>query len=106
MEEQIRAAHEQGLTLAETARRLGVSERTVSRWRCRLGLSPARAREGWQERAQAMAEEGMPVSAIAQATRVDRYTVLRHFPGARWTPSQGGRLSAEIRRARRAGLDV
>lgn len=74
-----------GLNTKEAARALGLSERSVLRWQLRLGLrepKPAPVlEEGWEERAEALLEEGAPYSAVSDILGVSRSRIRKTFPG-------------------------
>jgi transposase-like protein len=89
------------LPIREAAKRLGVSLRTVQRYRTRYGLTQppsAPADPCWHEKARKLVAEGASITAIAQACGVQWDTVKRHYPEAKWTPEQISEHSVNVRR--------
>lgn len=83
---------EQGCTLSEIAEAIGVSERTVSRYKRRGGVlliqKYTKTTPEWHEKVQGLLAEGYSHRAIGEMTNVSPCTVSRHYPGTCWTPEQ------------------
>jgi len=106
--ESIAELHAQHFTPREIAAALGCSLRTVGRWRSSQGLTPVPPEFSCHpvtpERlaaAAAMVADGAPFREIERTLHMSRDTLVRHFPGAQWTPKQAGELAAAVRQAKR-----
>lgn len=93
--EKLRRMVEEGATIAQVAEAMGVTERSVSRYKLALGLTQCHTGyrplpEGWKDRAEALFEEGYSQGAVAELTGVSVDAVARHFPGRGWTRSESG----------------
>lgn len=95
----------QGWTAPQIARELGISQRTIQRWRRAGGVAEDhpratwRATPEWKEAAAKLVEEGYPMQEVAALTGVSTKTVKRHFPDAAWTQQQAldhGRLMRRL----------
>lgn len=85
------------------ARHLGVSDRTIVRWRAQDGISrrlPARRYTPEdREMARRLADERCPIAEIARTVGCDESTIRRwlpDYPGI--SPVEAGRLARAIRR--------
>lgn len=80
----------EGMSASVIAARLGVSERTVGRWRALAGRSrpvepsPVSVRE----RAREMLEDGASRADVAETLGVNSKTVWSWFPQYAWTAAQ------------------
>lgn len=86
---------EEGASIAQIAPALGVTERSVSRYKQALGLTQCntgyrRLPDGWKERAQTLFDEGYSQAGVAEVVGVSVDAVARHFPGRGWTHSERG----------------
>ncbi|QWY84638.1 helix-turn-helix DNA binding domain protein [Microbacterium phage Footloose] len=92
-----------GMTAAQIAERYGVTIRSVSRWRTRLGvnhLPPAYVRPP-SDRAlvERLLDEGCSFSEAARTVGVHRSTIVRWFPDREpWSKSEAGKFAAIVRR--------
>jgi hypothetical protein len=88
----------QGRTLMETAERLGVTERTVSRLRERhRGYQKDYAKPLTDEQVAAytaLLDEGWSYAEIARTYHVTQLTLARRIPGRAWDRSEVGRFAA------------
>lgn len=105
-EERFRALDGEGRSLREIAAAFGVSTKSVSRWRSRLGLTkepPAVPRpQSDRDRAAALLDDGCSFSEAARSLGVAPTTIARWFPDRKpWTPVQSGEFSSMIRWAGR-----
>lgn len=97
-----------GLSASQIAARMGVTARTVQRWRGRLGLlqrsdSPFATRPittDRLERACALLEDGASRREVMRSVGVSYDTLRRHFPDLKWRPGDGnyGRMFRELNR--------
>ncbi|MCC6312671.1 MAG: hypothetical protein IT337_01560 [Thermomicrobiales bacterium] len=69
------------LTVAELARRLGRTEKAVTRWRERHGVYPTTA--GWLTSGWAARESGYSAQRLTALARAGK-TSARRVPGGRW----------------------
>lgn len=106
---------EAGIKRAEQAKRLGMSERTVSRYRLLAGVASPRATratsdENRRNAIMAAAKDGWPMSEITRTFHVKRDTVraLTGYKG--WTQAQNGRMvmckHKAVERAEKHGIDL
>lgn len=89
--ETIRVRTLAGESAASIAIGLGVSSRTVTRWRARLGIAKAAAPRltGEQEaRIQSLADDGCSVQEIARTVGCSYTAVRRRRPDAVWSREQ------------------
>ena len=90
-QEKTRFYTKQGWSLAEIAEEIGVSTRTVRRYRNEMGISETPAppitylQEGIMK---VLAEDGASVKEIARSAGVSKGAVLRRFPDAAWTHAE------------------
>lgn len=109
-QDQIATWYAQGVPVSAMAQRLGCSERTVARWRRRLGIAPPITRHCWTvdelARAEALIADGASIHEIARTLSITYGSVWYRFRHRGWTPQQAGAWSAELRRLRRAGADL
>lgn len=108
---QVAAMTRLGMTAAEIADALKVTERTVERDRAAAGLSrpPApRLTDHELARAQSLIDDGCSHSEVARTLGVHQTTVSRYFPGRGWSFTQAGHHAATVRwtRARRTRAAV
>lgn len=101
-EERFRALDSEGRSLREIAAAFGVSTKSVSRWRNKLGLTkepPAVARpQSDRDRAAALLDDGCSFSEAARSLGVAATTITRWFPDRQpWTRVQSGEFSSMIR---------
>lgn len=88
--------HDDGMNAADIAAELGVSVRTVSRHRARLGLGRPGNNHGfrvtpeWKARVEALLDDGCSIREAARTMECRKETVSRHFPGRGWTYRMGG----------------
>lgn len=98
----------EGWTAPKIAKELGISQRTVQRWRRAGGVAVVddprtrwRATPEWKEAAAKLIDEGYPMQDVAALTGVSTKTVKRHFPHSPWTQQQAldhGRLMRQLGR--------
>lgn len=86
---------ERGATITQMAEALGVTERSVSRYKLAFGLTQCQTGyrplpEGWKDQAEALFNEGYSQMAVAELVGVSAGTVARHFPGRGWNRSEIG----------------
>ncbi|WNM65702.1 helix-turn-helix DNA binding domain protein [Arthrobacter phage Vulpecula] len=102
--EEYAGMHRPDLSAAEAARRLGVSARTITRYRARLGVSQPSAGATARPSPEALAEiaarldDGWPLKEIERTLGITYKTLARHFPGRGWTPSQAGKHARLVSR--------
>lgn len=108
---QVLMHHRQGLSIAESARRLGIHYDSVQRWRRKLGLtnpvlnpSTARIDEEWHATVKELVAEGASSTHISQITGVHVKAVRKHYPESVWTRQQCGEVGIAASRASRMGL--
>ena len=92
-----------GMTAAQIAERYGVTIRTVTRWRTRLGVNhrPPAIMHPVSDRAlvERLLDEGCSFLEAARTVGVDRSTVKRWFPDREpWSRSEVGRFAWLVRR--------
>ncbi|QAY16177.1 helix-turn-helix DNA binding domain protein [Arthrobacter phage Sonali] len=99
----------EGLSLDLMAERLGVTVRTISRYREEYGLSQAhpgqnfRPTEEWIAEVRALAEEGMPIAEICRMKGTTWATIKRNVPDIQvWDASTVGKHGAAVRHTNRA----
>lgn len=93
-----------GRSAAQMAAALGVTKRTVERWRQRNHLS-----QPWHgvvavpaevlERARLLLEDGASCAEAARSVGVDWKTLRRHFPDMKWSTAESISFASLIRRA-------
>ena len=110
-QDQIATWYAQGVPVSAMAQRLGCSERTVARWRRRLGIaSPITPPHRWTgdelASAEALIADGASLHEIARTLNIPYGSVQPRFRYRGWTPQQAGAWSAELHRLRRAGADL
>jgi transposase-like protein len=94
----------QGLSVAAIAARLGVHERTVSRWRVRTGVAQAAAgctRRYTPEELTTFAQcldDGWSFYEIRRTYGIGPGALRRHFPGRGWTRAQIAEYAVMVRR--------
>ena len=101
VEKLVRLVNE-GSTLSQIAEAMGVTERSVSRYKQILGLprcqgGPRPLPDGWKETAEALFEEGYCQQAVAELVGVSAGTVARHFPGRGWNRAEVGRYARQAK---------
>ena len=92
-----------GWSAARIAAELGVSSRTVQRWRAAAELS----HQSWpehapadRERAARLLADGCSVQEVARSVGAAWPTIVRWLPDApRWSKSEAGQFAAAVRRA-------
>lgn len=105
--EEVRRLSAQGLSLDAIADQIGVTSRTVSRWRQKLGLSdsPTVIRRMTDEDRAALLplfEEGMSREEVHRTTGWSRQALALHFPDRKWDRAECARHGAVIRNLGRA----
>ena len=89
------------LSAREIAEELGVSERTVTRRRARLGISDGGARVALTPEQKALAkemlEDGASYAEVGRTVGRHASTVKKHFPGYGWTVQQCVEWSVFVR---------
>ncbi|QOP64928.1 helix-turn-helix DNA-binding domain protein [Arthrobacter phage Brynnie] len=96
--------HDPELSAAEAARQLGACARTIQRHRAKLGLGQATPKTGKRMTPETLAEiearldDGWPLKEIEKTLGVTYKTLVRHFPGRAWTPSQVGTYARLVSR--------
>lgn len=104
--EEYASIHRPDLPAAEAARQLGVSARTITRYRARLGVSQAhpdatkRMTPEQLAAIEAKLDDGWPLLEIEKTLGVTYKTIARHFPGRAWTRSQIGTHARLVSNAR------
>lgn len=90
-----------GSSAPEIAQILGVTDRTVSRIRTRLGLTQP---QDWRpmndtdkQSATLLFDDGCSIAEVARTLGFCTSTIRRHFPGRCWTDQQSGRHAALVR---------
>lgn len=100
----------QGLPAHEIADRLHVSDRTIHRWRMRLGVGQPNNAHPWtakeHRQVERMIADGCPLREIARTLNIPRSSLQRHYRYRGWTPSQSGAWSAEQRRMTALGAGL
>jgi predicted transcriptional regulator len=96
----------EGATLVQMAEALGVTERSVSRYKQALGLTQCQAGfrqlpEGWKDQAEDLFNEGYSQMAVAELVGVSAGTVARYFPGRGWNRSEVGSYARQATVLRR-----
>jgi len=106
--EDVRRLTAEGRPAHEIARRLGVTERTVTRDRGALGIAQPQSRVSpEQERLiAALVEDGAPFREIERTVGVSRDAIGRRHPGRAWTRTQVAEYAALQRRAARPILSM
>jgi IS30 family transposase len=92
-----------GVSIAEIAARLNITERSVQRYRRRAGVSlPAGERLTADElaRAEQLLDDGCSGNEVARTIGRSDTTIRRHFPGRGWTPEQTYEHIAGVQRFR------
>lgn len=96
-----------GVSVPEMASRLGVSKKTVQRWRRETGrtpqpVSPYAGYPVSPDRlaaAERLLEDGAPVIEVVRTLGMHERTVRAHFPHrVRWSQSDAGRHSSVLRK--------
>jgi len=91
-----------GMSSRKIAAALGVDQRTVLRWRKRVGVSlgPVAARpQVDRDHVRQLLDDGCSIAEAARTVGVHPHTVTRWFPDApRWTPRERGQMAALMRR--------
>lgn len=104
-----------GVKRAEQAKRLGVSERTISRYRLLAGVaSPTPTRgasdENRRNAIMAAAKDGWPMAEITRTFHVKRETVYALTGYRGWTQAQNGRMvmckHKAVAKAEKNGIDL
>lgn len=95
-----------GRTAREMAEVFGVTARTVVRHKKTHGLSrpnPGRNRlpDGWRDQAEALLEEGLSYTAVAEITGVSSQTVSKHLPGRGWDGHTSGTYAVAVQKLNR-----
>ncbi|UXE05381.1 helix-turn-helix DNA binding domain protein [Arthrobacter phage Renna12] len=95
-----------GLTIAEAARQLGCTERTISRARAQLGLSDKVAYRPVDaarlERARRLLEDGASLLDVERSTGLTHKTLRRHFPDHHgWTAHERGVYARQLDKLRK-----
>lgn len=98
-----------GYSAAQIAERMGVTDRTVTRWRKNAGLTKPIAenvgRPVADERLDAAArllEDGAPYAEVCRTLGMNSRTVRKYFPGHTWTAEQSGQFAAAIHQMNRS----
>lgn len=92
-----------GLSLTQIADQLGVTDRTVSRDRQRLGIqqpTPPRLSAAEVEAARRLLDDGAPYSEVARTLGRSHSAIARRLPGYAWTPVQRGQWQAFLNQTR------
>lgn len=111
-DEELLALHHAGKTANEIAQALGVTTRTVERYRARLGVSVPSPRSAWRvspewkARVEALLEDGTSLAEAARTVGCNDVTMRRHFPGRGWTKEQAGEFGNTALRANRVLRNV
>ncbi|UXE05175.1 helix-turn-helix DNA binding domain protein [Arthrobacter phage Jamun] len=94
--------HRPDLSTTQAAKLLGVTPRTITRYRARLGLSQASPGGANRPSPELLAEiaarldDGWPVKEVARTYGTTWRTVVRHFPGRSWTKKQVGQYARMV----------
>lgn len=110
--DRIREMESSGMTLAQIGEAMGVSSRTVHRYRIRGGICPPPQGDGvkatpeWKERVRELLAEDYSHRAIAQITGVNPKTVARHFPGTAWKRQQISEMGKATQMLNRIGVNA
>lgn len=93
-----------GHTASEIATRLGVSKRTVQRWRHNAGIAlPARnntpVTEDRLAEAKKLLEDGASRSEVQRTLHMSEGTLHKYFPGCGWSVQQSTQFAMAVRRA-------
>jgi DNA invertase Pin-like site-specific DNA recombinase len=94
-----------GLSARTIANRLGVTPRTVVRWRSKRGASkgpgyPPVTKERLAQ-AKALLEDGASRSEVQRTLHISEYTLKRNFPGCGWSSEESIRFAVAMRQANR-----
>lgn len=86
---------DEGKSAVQIGLELGVTKRTVQRWRRATGRSqgesPAQHPDSDRELAARLLDDGCPILEVARTVGVTSHTIRRWFPDARpWTHSEAG----------------
>lgn len=100
MHERFEELNRQNHSTTELAGILGVTPRTIQRWRRDLGTSrpqpPFSMMPATPERlaeAKALLDDGAPIREVERSLHMSRGTVKRHFPGVGWSQSEGAQFA-------------
>ena len=102
--ETIRVRTLAGESAEEIAVRLGISSRTVTRHRSRLGIAravPPRLTDEQLQRAQSLIEDGCSIAEVARTVGCSHFAISRRFPDAAWSRAQCAEWMALMRATRR-----
>lgn len=100
-DEQIRAATQAGESASIIAARHGISTRTVSRIRTRLGIAqtvPPPLTAAQHQRVQQLIEDGCSAREIARTIGCADATIRKHYPHAVWTRAEAMDFAHSCRR--------
>lgn len=92
--------HCHGKTNLELADYYGVSDRTIVRWKRRVGIPNGRGIELTPEvldRMDELLRGGCSYKEVARTLHCSPDTVRVHFPGRGWTSAQSGELARKVR---------
>ncbi|TXH58301.1 MAG: hypothetical protein E6Q97_02545 [Desulfurellales bacterium] len=94
-----------GWTAKQISENLGLTERTVQRYRKSAGISEPplpRVSDAQFDAALRLLEDGAPYSEAAATVGCSAHALRRRFPGQGWTKLEVARFSAFMRRMKRA----
>ena len=103
-EDIIQAFHD-GLSDKDIAKRFGMKQKTVQKFRTRNGLyrgepgSPPKVTEEGKADMLALLDEGYSYRAVGEMTGHTEQTVAKHFPGRGYTPEQTAEAAVLARKA-------
>ena len=104
--DEIRVRTLAGESAGAIAVRLGISSRTVTRHRSRLGIArtaPPRLTQEQENLMQALVDDGCSVREIARTIGCSDTAVSRRHPDAAWTRTQVSDYATVCRAMRRGG---
>jgi len=96
-----------GWTVKRIAEHLGLTDRTVQRYRKSAGISEPplpRVSDAQFDAALRLLEDGAPYSEAAATVGCSAHALRRRFPGQGWTKLEVARFSAFMRRMKKAGI--
>jgi len=87
-----------GLSIRQTAQRLGCSERQVTRLTGRMGAKTPMTAEQI-ETVERLLNDGAPCSEAARTVGVTPTTIYRKWPGRSWSHAESGRFGRAVQKA-------
>lgn len=102
--ERVRALTEAGWSASQIAREVFVTQRTVVRYRERLGIQQPHFGHHLLTpddiaKAEGMFDDGCSAAEVARTLGFAPCTIIKHFPGRQWTAKQCGEWSQVVQKA-------